>query len=83
MAAARTSPEKKEVLRMTWVRKCRFIFMNLQIRKKSVPSFLFQENVKKPNKSFSMTGNKTKKQRGKDCFAVLLLIAGNSCLILL
>ena len=30
-----------------------------------------------------MTGNKTKKQRGKDGFAVLLLIAGNSCLILL
>ena len=35
-----------------------------------------------PNKPFSITGNKAKKQRGKDCFAVLPLIAGNNCLIL-
>lgn len=35
-----------------------------------------------PNKPFTTTGNKAKKQRGKDCFAVLPPITGNNCLIL-
>lgn len=82
MDVARTSPEKNEVLvRMTWVRKCHvpYVFTN---QKKYLPSILFQANVKYSNKPFTMTGNKAKKQREKDCFAVLLPIAGNSCLIL-
>ena len=49
--------------------------IQLQIRRRSI---LFQANVKYPNKPFSTTGNKAKKQRGKDCFAVLPTIAGNS-----
>ena len=71
MDVARTSPEKKEVLRMTWVLKYHVPSAYLQIRKKYLPSILFQANVKYPNKPFSKTGNNAKKHRGKDCFAVL------------
>ena len=67
---------------MTWVRKCHvpYVFTN---QKKIFDTIYFISSKRQiPNKPFRMTGNKAKKQRGKDCFAVLLLIAGNNCLIL-